>query len=187
MIRHDAWCDDLNVSARALTIGLAGVRAVLATRPLIDAPVAWDGHFRAAALIDVDAGVLTLWQDAPRYADLAGALERAWPGWQIARSVDLPAHLATLGLDPTRSWGPDTQRDLDAAFSRTLGERETGAALLARVVPAITRPGERVTVADPGSSAGPAEQPAAALAAAFARWCAARTPSAAQRIDWPPP
>ncbi|MBL8627425.1 MAG: hypothetical protein JNK64_39445 [Myxococcales bacterium] len=186
-IRHDLWCDDGEVAGAALTIGRAGIDAVLATRPAGTLPLAWDGLLRAAAVIDVAARVLTLWQDDPPYADLIGALERAWPGWRIERSLDLPAHLAALGLDPTRSWGPDTQRDLDAAFARTLGERETGAALLARVIPAITRPGERVTITDPGSSLGPAEQPADALAVAFARWCAARTPSEAQRIEWPPP
>ncbi len=152
--RHDAWVGGWP-SGRALTIGEAGVRAVLATRPDHGVPLAWDGRFRASALVDVATRTLSLWQAAPVHPDdLLGALEASWPGWRVSAWPDQAAHLAALGLPPTRGWGPDTQRDLDAAFARGFGDR-------------------------------PGAHDRDALAADFARWCADHAPGTdAERVDW---
>ena len=177
VVRHDAW--DPGTDCRALTVGPDALVAIVETRPALVDPLPWDGRFDWGAVVDVDRRTLSLWQrHAPFPDDLPTALRDAWPGWTLALVGDPTLQLRCAGLSPSAMWGPDTARELDEWFARLVGERQTGASILAKVAGAIAvEPGQRVTVTDPGSSDGPRPSDEAQLVDAYARWRAAHAPS----------
>lgn len=172
---HDAWADAYDVG-RNLMIGPDGVAQVLATRPVRATLEPWDGRFEAGALVDYPRRTLSLWRARPSYPDdVIGGVTAAWPGWRIVHWPDIGAHLDAIEMSRDRLWGPDTRAQLEAWVARVVGERPTGAAVMATVLRNFpAEPGTTIRVADPGHGHGPVEP--ADTRALFDAWIAAHAP-----------
>jgi hypothetical protein len=176
-LRQDAWPASYHPRGAPLTIGRAGIEAILAERPGT-AVEPWYDRFEVGAHVDDATRTLSIWRAFPSYPDdLLGAIAAAWPGWTIALWPGPGDQLRALGLAEALRWGPETRTQLADKLARLAGHRETGAEIMAKVVGALElAPGQQLIIADPGDVRGPDELGFDELTAVFARWCAARAP-----------
>ncbi len=113
----------------------------------------FEEHQSWCYFIDTSAKTFRWWSASPPWRDHpAGALPLAWPGWSVHAMLDGPRETMHEAALDVRVFDYDEKRAQHLpTWERLLGERPTGAGVLASVSKSMQlQDGERLVVTDPG-------------------------------------